>query len=96
MIEIVTTKNGKDEKIIFKNMSNRFFEVLFCDTKYLKSIDIDGTKQDILNMIGGYQNHKEDSIKNRRERLIDLKFYLVDCTKGLERIEKELEELEKA
>jgi hypothetical protein len=92
MIQIITTKNGMEELIEMKTIDDKFFEFLFCDSQYLKSITIEGLEQNIESLKVGYEYKRADVVRNRINTLIMLKHYFTD-KKSIEIINKEILEL---
>jgi len=93
MIQIITTKNGDEESLFFKNMNDKFFEFLFCDSEYLKKIYIEGKEQNIESLKIGYGHRKADVIRNRISTLIMIKYYLYTNKEAMKRCDDEIEYL---
>jgi hypothetical protein len=94
MIQIITTKNGVEELIEMKTIDDKFFEFLFCDSQYLKSITIEGLEQNIESLKVGYEYKRADVVRNRINTLIMLKHYFTN-KESINKINKEINELRK-
>ena len=94
MIQIITTKNGVEELIEMKTIDDKFFEFLFCDSQYLKSITIEGLEQNIESLKVGYEYRRADVVRNRINTLIMLKHYFTN-KESINKINKEINELRK-
>jgi len=94
MIQMITTKNGDEESIFFKNMDEKFFEFLFCDSEYLKKVCIDGKEQNINSLKTGYEYRKADVVRNRINTLVMIKYYLHTNKDAIKRCNEEIEYLQ--
>ena len=93
MIEVIINKCGTFDKIEMKTLDDKFFEFLFCDSRYITKILFDGQIQDINSLKTGYEYRKADVVRNRINTLIMLKPYFVD-EKSKKIINSEIQELQ--
>ena len=95
MIVLKLNKYNCIENYKYKMIKDSFFERLFCDSEFIISLAVNDVIIDIEEFKKEHKRREEKALRNRRSRMIDVKFYLENNKEAFDRCNIEIQSIEK-